>query len=141
MKKIASQIKKASDVIRKRYVADVKRARSIASCKSLLNEGASVRIKELLDQASSHVKNQILRSVQVCGDDCLTVSFEREVNNIRSLLSKASKESKILARKVVMCSPVRPSSSSQAGPRGDTELNDALRKTRSIVAKCKVCNH
>ena len=141
MKKIASQLKKATNTISVRFKADKKRVRQNKSCKKLVKSKAEKDVSDLLLKAREDVKGRILRSVLVCDSDCLTVSFADEITGIRNTICKASKKSQSYARKVVACAPRTGGSSAESGPRGEDQLKKAVADTKRIVHECKVCKH
>jgi len=141
MKNIVSKIKKARNSIRSRFLADVKRSKGIGACKSITKTSID-KIKAQLDEINTRVDANILRSVLVCGEDCLTVSFANEVGEIRKMLNKVSKAAQSFAKKVVQCAP--NSSANDAGgnaPRSDSALDQIVRDTKNIVTRCKICKH
>lgn len=141
MKKIAKKLNKVSNTIGKRLSKDIKRAKEYAQCAAIRKPASYKSIKSLLMQARRDSKSRIVKSVLVC-DECLTVTFEVEVEKIRKLLKQASKEAQEYARKVVKCAGVnRKSGQGSGGSRTDSALDKAVKDVEKIVASCTVCPH
>lgn len=140
MKKIAQDVKKANNQIRNRFEADLKRAGSYKSCASVAKDKSIKATKRLLADIGSMTDKRIIKSVQVCGTDCLTVSFARDVADIRALLTKASADVQKYAKKVVTCAKsTKPSTGGKNGPRTDDALSQIVKDTKNIVTHCTVC--
>ncbi len=140
MKQIAKSVRVASNGIRGRLLSDVRRARSTNECGRVANAKAYKPILALLKSANSRVKRNVLKSVLVCDGKCLTVSFAREVKNIRKVLSKSAARSQKYARKVVACATAsRQDSGRTDGPRTEDALDKIVKDTKKIVSHCKVC--
>lgn len=140
MRKIAKQVRQASNGIRARLLGDVRRAKDAVACGSLSGAKSYKPILALLKEANARVKKNVVKAVLVCDGKCLTVSFAGEVKSIRKVLSKAAGRAQKYARKVVECGAnVRQSGNSTSGPRTEDALNQIVKQTNKIVSHCKVC--
>ena len=122
------------------YRADLKRAGSVQSCRSLhvaaMNKELSSRERLIRGQISRN----ILRSLKVCGKDCVQVSFKREVGAIRASLVTLASDAKAFARKVVQCAGSgRVPNGQGAGGRTDRRIDSILNGLKKVPSVCQVC--
>jgi hypothetical protein len=139
MKKIANKLKNASKSIEQRLAGDVKRAGAFSSCRELLNSKSYASTKAKLAVARREADKRILKSVLVCGTECLTISFAEEVKKVKKSLTQAAKAANVYAKKVVTCSGIVRQGPGGKGQRTDSDLNQIVNDTNKIVSKCKVC--
>jgi len=139
MKKIATKLKNAARGIEQRYAEDVKRAKGFTSCQKVAADKAYSSTKALLAAARREADKRILKSVLVCGSECLTISFAGEVKKVQKSLARAARGAKAYAKKVVDCSAVVRRDPGDKGQRTDSGLDQILNDTNKIVSKCKVC--
>lgn len=126
----------------KRLKADIKRAKTYKACKKIADKAVYGPISDWLIAINAKIDQDILKSVLVCGTDCLTVSFATEVGNVRKLLNKASKMTQGYAKKVVKCAGVvRVGGGTSGGASTKDALDKAVNDTKKIVNNCKVCKH
>lgn len=126
MKKIANKLKNASKSIEQRLAWDVKRAGTFSSCRELLSKKSYASTKAKLAAARREADKRILKSVLVCGTECLTVSFAEEVKKVKSGFS-GSRSQNVYAKSVVTCSGVVRQGSDGKGQRTDTILTKSTR--------------
>ena len=119
---------------------DIKRAETYPSCKQISKVTTHRSIQSLISKIKAKIRIDILRSVMVCGSDCLTISFSKEVNSIRKLLNRASKMTQQYAKNVVKCSNVkRQLEQNPKQKRTEDVLDDAVNRTNNVVRECKIC--
>ena len=135
---IGNTLMSSSKKIAKTMNASIKRAKSQASCKKLNVPQKEKAQRMLLKEIQDEIKNNILRSIEVCGDECIAVSFEAEVATTRKLLTQMANQSVKLAKQVLACSP-KTKRTSPGGKRTDTKLKNELGKSKDIQVHCQVC--
>lgn len=140
MHEIATRLLKTAGKIEKSVKGSVRRAK-VPSCKKLNAQLTLTRIMELTERIKTDIKEKILKTVEVCGDSCLTLSFEKEVNPLVESLKKSSKQAKGLARKVLKCSGGGQQGGGGAKSSTKDKLNSVIGDTKNIVTNCTVCPH
>lgn len=138
MVEIGKTLISSSKNIDKTIKSSLKRAKSYNSCKKLKIPAREKAQNALIKKIQEEIKNNILRSVEVCGAECIAVSFENEVTDIRKLLTSMANQSVLLARQVLACSP-KTRRTNKGGPRTDGKLRNELDKSKNIEVHCQVC--
>lgn len=140
MKKISSELKKVTKAVRLRLTPDIKRAKSFKGCKKIASKSSHGPISDWMVAINAKIDNEILKSVLVCQNGCLTVSFAEQVDAIRKLLTQASKATQAYSKKVVKCSGVvRKGSGSPSGNNPKAAIDKAFKDSHKLVDKCTVC--
>lgn len=141
MKKIASRLKEAAYQIEQRLAADVNRAKGYKACAKLTPQRVHGPTMKLIRSVEARTKKEILKSVLVCNDKCLTVSFAKQLGSLRKVLGKAAGQAQAYAKNVVQCAGVKHTGGVSGGTRTDDSLNSIVNDTNRIVSNCKVCPH
>jgi hypothetical protein len=82
-----------------------------------------------------------MKNIKVCGESCITKSFNSEVAKIKKLLAAYADDAQNLARDVLRCSKNASPSKNPLDETGrtDNRLNDLVNKVSGIDAICKIC--
>lgn len=141
MKKISSELNKVVSVIQGRLNEDIKRASSYKTCRTVASITTYGSISTELKAIKAQIKKEILKTVQVCGEECLTLNFAAQVKEIRQLLTKTSKKTQEYAKKVVACSKIKKKPGQQNTTNTKQILDDAIGRTKNIESKCTICRN
>ena len=141
MRTITVDLRKVANLIHIRLKDDIKRAESYTSCQKIADVTTHRAITTLISKIKAKIRIDILRSVMVCGSDCLTISFAKEVRSIRKMLNRASKMTQRYAKDVVQCSNVKRLAKDKDPEAKRTEdvLDNAVNRTKNVVRECKIC--
>lgn len=138
MKTIGSKLLKITKGIDKAIKDDIKRAKAQGkNCKNIPVADINAKKKQLISQVNAAIKANILTSIQICGTDCLSISFDKEVKNIRGFLTSLATTSKNLAKDVVKCSKLKKKDIK--GPTTAQAVSNLVSQTNNINVHCTVC--
>jgi hypothetical protein len=121
--------------------ASVKRAKGYRTCRALVQSGLESRSTRHRNRISLAVSRDIMKHIKVCGDSCVTKSFNSEVAKIKKLLATYADDARNLARDVLRCSKNASPSKKPSDETGrtDSRLDDLLNKVSGIDTNCKIC--
>lgn len=140
MRRIGRALENGLGDILKSYRADLKRAGVVQTCRALNAAGVSKKVASREKLIRAQISRNILKSLKVCGKDCVQVSFKREVGAIRSSLVTLASDAKAFARKVVQCAGSgRVPNGQGAGGRTDRRIDSILNGLKNVPSVCKVC--
>lgn len=140
MKKIGASLLNSAAYITDVIRSDINRASQTSSCKKHINTkqltSLMLRKQRLIN---NEIQKNILRSISVCGDDCVKVSFIDEVKIVKTMLKQYGGLALSNARKVVTCSknPRQPGSGLSTSQTTLGRINNTINKPISVT--CKVC--
>ena len=140
MKAIGRSLDRGLSEISESYRADLKRARRDRRCAFLDVNRLELELDKKKKRIHSKIGRNILKSVKVCGKNCISVSFKREVSGIRSSLVGLATDAKALARKVVNCAEsAREPNLNGSRARTEKRLKSVLEGLKKVRSECKVC--
>jgi len=141
MRRIGTQLLNVEAGIYKSWNASVKRAQGYLSCRELIQSGLEARSTRHRNRISSATSRHIIKNIKVCGESCITKSFNSEVAKIKKLLAAYADDAQNLARDVLRCSKNASPSKNPLDETGrtDNRLNDLVNKVSGIDAICKIC--
>lgn len=140
MREITLDLRKVTNLIQIKLNADRVRATQYRGCEKIASSRTYSSINKLVAKIKKRIKAKILRSVMVCGSDCLTISFTAEIKALRSELKRASIRTQRYARSIVNCSQVKRNTNPQESSRTTKDmLDDAVKRTTRINKHCQVC--
>lgn len=141
MQKIGSDLLKLTSTIDKSIRADLVRAKTAKSCKKSINVKQYDKTRaNLLQQIKDEVNQNILRTIDLCGTDCLELSFNRERDAVKHNLALMTSQAKKLAKGVVKCAGTAKKKSPKKAARTDTRLDSQLKTVDGLNVNCKVCS-
>jgi hypothetical protein len=114
------------------------RASKTTKCKRTVNTKTLQQYIRTTEAAiKREVSRNILQSVEVCGTDCVKVSFLNEVGIVKDMLKKYGNTAKSTARKVAACakSVRRPGTASSSSTLN--KVTSAINKP--VKVDCTVC--
>jgi hypothetical protein len=118
--------------------ADILRASKATKCRSTVNIKT---LRQYIRTTESAIKREIsrniLQSVEVCGTDCVKVSFLNEVGIVKDMLKKYGNTAKSNARKVAACAKSirRPGTASSSSTLN--KVTSAINKPVNV--NCTIC--
>ena len=132
-KTLMQQAKKIDDRIK----ADVKRAKD-NKCK--IDTASYVAYsKQVLKNTMVTVRTHIIRSVQVCGDECIEVNFDTIVTDVSKELKALGIKAQALAKDVVNCSKRRVVNKNVRLPDTQDVLAGIAKEIKNTQSNCTVC--
>ena len=138
MKDIGKTLLRSSVEIKKSLAADLRRAMRSKTCRKIIDrKEIRVRADEIERRIREEVQQNILQSVEVCGTDCIEISFKAEVAIIKKELRSLGKLATSTARKVVNCAPADRTAAQAASNRTSSRIKEVLRTP--VDVNCKVC--
>lgn len=138
MKDIGVKLTKITKGIDKAIKDDIARAKAQGkNCKNVPLADINGKRKQFIAAVNAAIKANITTSIDVCGSDCLSISFDKEVTTIRGYLNNLATLSTNLAKDVVKCSKLKPNSST--GPRTSQTVSKLVSQTKNINVHCTVC--
>lgn len=138
MKDIGAQLLKVTKGIDKVIKDDIKRAKSQKSCKKIPLAAINKKRAEALAKVNNEINTKILTSLEICGEDCLSISFDKERNVIQGYINSLAGVSNSLAKQVVKCSKLKPANAA-SGPRSSAKVKQLVGQTKNINVNCTVC--
>jgi len=141
MRRIATELMSVEAGISGSWNASVKRAKGYQSCRALVQSGIEARSIRHINRITLAVSRDIMKHIKVCGDSCVTKSFNSEVSYIKKLLATYANDARDLARDVLRCSKnASPNKKpSDENGRTDSRLTDLVNKVSGIDTNCKIC--
>jgi cell division septation protein DedD len=141
MRKIGSQLMNVEAGITESWKDSVRRANGYRSCRALVNSGLEARSTRHRNRITSAVSRDIMKHIKVCGNSCVTRSFNAEVAKIKKLLATYADDARNLARDVLRCSKNESPSKKPLDETGrtDSRLTDLLNKVAGMDTTCKIC--
>lgn len=132
-KSLVDSTKSISKIIRD----DIRRASKATECRKTVKTNSLLSyVRKTEKDIRGEISSNILQSVQVCGQDCISVSFKGEVQTVKTMLRKYGKVASANAKKVATCAKrIR---------RPGTANTSTLNKVNSVIRKpinvtCTVC--
>lgn len=140
MKGIATSLEKILKGVISSYQTDIVRAQKDRNCAGLKPGSVSSSVGRLQDLIRKQIAGKIIRSIRVCGNSCVAVSFDNEVKSIRGKISSLARDAKQFSKKVVRCAGDRRITSAN-GPstRTDDRLDALVNGLGKVKTECKVC--
>ena len=130
-----SSTKAISNIIK----ADILRASKATKCRRTINiKTLQTYIRTTETAIRREISRNILQSVEVCGTDCVKVSFLNEVDVVRNMLKRYGNAAKTNAKKVASCArSVRRPGTSTSGATTLNKVTSAINKP--VKVDCTIC--
>lgn len=140
MKATATSLEKILEGVVTSYRADIRRAQKDRNCSNLSPASVSTTVARLQDLIQKQIAVRIMKSIRVCGNSCVVVSFDKEVKAIRDRISSLARDAKQFSRNVVQCAvDSRINSADRPNTRTDERLSDLINGLQKVKTRCKVC--
>jgi hypothetical protein len=138
MKAIGSSLLKSTSTISRIIRADASRAKSAKSCNGKVNPARLLSIvRQTEKNIRDEINSEILKSIEVCGVDCVKVSFLTEVSVVRKMIKNYGAVAASNAKKVVACAKsIRGNGS---GPKTSSLSSITSALNRPVNVTCNIC--